>query len=77
MSVCQHFFGSTVLGKKGQIVIPIETRNKVKWSEGDKILVFGLNNGMIVLTKLDQVKEFTARLEKKVQEVKRYIKKTS
>ena len=70
------FFGSTTIGKKGQLVIPMETRNKMFWKEGDKLLVFGLENGMVVLTKLDQVKEFANRLETKMKEVKRYIKKT-
>jgi len=70
------FFGSTTIGKKGQVVIPVETRNKMTWQEGDKILVFGLKNGMVVLTKLDQVKRFATHLEKKMNEVKQYIKKT-
>ena len=69
------FFGSTTLGKKGQVVVPMETRTKMAWKEGDKILVFGLNNGMVVLTKLDQVKQFATRLEKKMNEVKQYINK--
>lgn len=70
------FFGSTTIGKKGQLVIPMETRTKLVWKEGDKLLVFGLENGMVVLTKLDQVKEFANRLETKMNEVKKYIKKT-
>ena len=69
------FFGSTTLGKKGQTVIPMETRKKLAWKEGDKLLVFGLKNGMVVLTKLDQVRELANHLEKKMNKVKQYIKK--
>ena len=69
------FFGSTTIGKKGQVVIPMETRTKMSWKEGDKLLVFGMENGMIVLTKLDQVKDLAVRLENKMNEVKKYIKK--
>ena len=69
------FFGTTTIGKKGQAVIPMETRKELSWQEGDKLLVFGLENGMVLLTKLDQVKELAKRLEKKMHEVKRYIKK--
>ena len=74
MKNCGNFFGSTTIGKKGQIVIPMETRNKMAWKEGDKLLVFGLKNGTVVLTKLDQVKQFADNLEKKMKKVKQYIK---
>lgn len=74
MKNSEKFFGTTVLGKKGQVVIPMDTRTKMLWEEGDKLLVFGLENGMVVLTKLDQVKEFTDRLEKKLKKIKQYIK---
>lgn len=75
MKSFDQFFGSTTLGKKGQIVIPMETRKKMSWREGDKVLVFGLKNGAVVLTKLDRLKQFVSRLEKKTDEVKKYIKK--
>ena len=70
-----NFHGSTVIGKKGQIVIPMETRKNMGWKEGEKLLVFGLKNGTVVLARLDQVKRFTAQLEKKVNAVKKYLKK--
>jgi AbrB family looped-hinge helix DNA binding protein len=69
------FFGSTTLGKKGQAVIPMETRKVMSWEEGDKLLVFGMENGMVVLTKLNQVQELANHLEKKMKAVKQYIKK--
>ena len=69
------FFGSTTIGKKGQVVIPMETRKAMNWEESDKLLVFGMENGMVVLTKLDQVQEFADHLEKKMKAVKQYIKK--
>ena len=69
------FFGSTTVGKKGQVVIPVETRKQMAWKDGDKILVFGLKKGIVVLTKLDQVKQFASSLEKKMKKVKQYIKK--
>jgi len=75
MKNLDKFFGSTTVGKKGQVVIPIETRKKMAWEEGDKLLVFGLKNGMVVLTKLDQVRQVADRLEKKMKKVKQYIKK--
>ena len=69
------FFGSTTVGKKGQVVIPMENRKAMSWDEGDKLLVFGLENGMVVVTKLDQVQEFADHLKKKMNAVNQYIKK--
>jgi len=76
MQKIRKFFGSTTIGKKGQVVIPMETRNKMKWKESDKLLVFGLDNGIVVLTKLDHVKQLAIQLEKKLVTVKKYIKKS-
>jgi len=70
------FFGSTTLGKKGQVVIPAETRKKMGWKESDQLLVFGMENGMVVLTKLKHVKEFADRLEKKMSKINQIISKS-
>jgi len=75
MKNIDKFFGTTTIGKKGQIVIPMETRKKMLWKEGDKLLVFGLTNGTVVITKLDKIKEITSHLEKKLESVNKYIKK--
>lgn len=76
MKLCDEFFGSTTIGKKGQIVVPMETRTKMVWKEGDKLLVFGLDNGMVILTKLDKVQQFATHLEKRMKKVKQFIKKS-
>lgn len=75
MKNLDKFFGSTTVGKKGQVVIPMETRKKMSWEEGDKLLVFGLENGVVVLTKIDKLQEFASRLEKKINKVNQVIKK--
>jgi len=75
MKNIDKFFGTTTIGKKGQVVIPMETRKKMLWKEGDKLLVFGLTNGTVVITKLDKIKEITSHLEKKLDSVNKYIKK--
>ena len=69
------FFGSTTLGKKGQVVIPMETRNDMKWEDGEKLLVFGMDNGMVILTTLAHAQELTSALEKKANTMKNYIDK--
>jgi AbrB family looped-hinge helix DNA binding protein len=76
MKNIDKFFGSTTVGKKGQVVIPMETRKKMAWKESDKLLVFGLENGVVVLTKIDKLQEFANRLEKKINKVNQLIKKS-
>lgn len=76
MKNIENFFGTTTIGKKGQVVIPMETRKKMSWKEGDKLLVFGLKNGAVVITKLDKIKEIATHLEKKLDSVNKYIKKS-
>ncbi len=77
MKKTDTFFGSTTIGKKGQVVVPMETRRAMRWKEGDKLLVFGLPNGVVVVTKLDKLKEFASHLEKKINKVRQYIKKAN
>ena len=75
MNYCD-FFGSTTVGKKGQVVIPIETRKKMKWKEGEKLLVFGLKNGTVALTKLGHAKALAKQMEKKISKVNKYLAKS-
>lgn len=36
------FFGSTTVGDRGQIVLPVELRKKYQIKTGDKLLVIGM-----------------------------------
>ncbi|CAN5588443.1 hypothetical protein BH11ARM2_BH11ARM2_04170 [soil metagenome] len=53
-----HFFGSSTIGERGQIVIPAEARAEMGMSPGDKILVIRhpMNKGLM-LFKLDSMRE--------------------
>ncbi|MDV4151439.1 helix-turn-helix domain-containing protein [Clostridium sp. AL.422] len=37
----KYFFGTVLVGERGQIVIPKEARDKFKISSGDKLLILG------------------------------------
>jgi AbrB family looped-hinge helix DNA binding protein len=70
----KKFYGSTIIGEKGQVVIPKEAREDLKLKKGDKLLVFGMGD-MIALMKFSNLKKFMEYLEKHLKSLKEIIKK--
>jgi len=58
------FYGSTTVGERGQITIPIEAREQFKIEPGDKLLVFGHAEKGIGLMKATRLNNFAAELFK-------------
>jgi len=56
------FFGSTIVGERGQITIPKEARDVFNINEGDKILVFGDINKGLGLIKASKLNGFASKL---------------
>ena len=55
----RHYFGSTVVGEKGQIVVPAEARRALGLEPGDKVMVFGEPyHGELTLMRADVVAEY-------------------
>ncbi len=73
----KRFYGTAALGEKGQIVIPHEARKKMKIKKGDRLLVFGAHEDMLVLTTLSHVEKIAAHLEQKLKKIDTLIKETS
>ena len=58
----QRYYGSTVIGEKGQIVIPAEARKAFRLSPGDKVMVFGHEfHGVMSVMRADVVAEYVSR----------------
>jgi AbrB family looped-hinge helix DNA binding protein len=58
----QKYHGSTVIGEKGQIVIPAEARKAFHLNPGDKVMVFGNeHHGRIIIMRADVVAEYVSR----------------
>ncbi len=51
------FYGTAVVGTKGQIVIPNEARKKYNLNPGDQLVVFGGEGGVLAIMKSDKLKD--------------------
>jgi len=57
--------GTTVVGERGQIVIPLEVRERMKLKKGDKLLVFTKHDKFIGLIKADQIDQVLDKITEK------------
>ena len=71
----KEFYGTTTLGKKGQVVIPAEARSTMKLKEGEKLLVFGMGDDMVAFCKANQLEKFASQLSKRLETIRKVIKK--
>ena len=71
----KHFYGTASLGEKGQVVIPNDARQDMKLKKGDRLLVFGMSDDMLVLAKLSQIEKIASHLSKDLKMIDEVIKK--
>ncbi len=64
-----HLVGATVMGARGQVVIPKEFRDKFELAEGGRLVVMQHGDGPILLLPEGQMREFVASMSKRVSEV--------
>ncbi len=67
------FYGTATVGEKGQIVIPAEAREALKIDKGEKMLVFGMGNDMLVITKLSKVEQIAKHLASKLDRIRQAL----
>ena len=77
----QKFWGNSIVGEKGQIVIPANARKEFNLTAGDQVVVFGNTKIMHVVKSnqldvvFDTVAEcFTEKLETIHQDIKKELK---
>ena len=73
----QKFYGTTTLGEKGQVVVPAEARTSMKLGKGEKLLVFGMGEDMLILSKISNLEKFASHLAKKLEAIQNIIDKTN
>ena len=69
------FYGTSVLGERGQIVIPAEARRAANLEPGTKIIVLGGSGGkMLMLAKADSIAEMMATMMDHMSRLEKLIK---
>lgn len=66
----QHgkFYGSTVMGERGQVVIPAEAREEIGIEPGEKFLVLGnKRKGIVILLKSEVMTKFADMMFRKTR----------
>ena len=66
----RHFYGSTTIGEKGQVVVPAEARKQMGLKTGDKLLVFGMGRKMIAFAKAEQLEKMAEHLSAKLEGIR-------
>ncbi|TGE34676.1 AbrB/MazE/SpoVT family DNA-binding domain-containing protein [Desulfosporosinus sp. Sb-LF] len=62
------FYGSTVMGERGQIVIPAEAREEIGIEPGEKLVVLGnKRRGVVILFKSDVMTRFADMMFRKAR----------
>ena len=72
------FFGSSTIGEKGQVVIPVEGRQTLDLNHGDKLIFMGdIDKGVLLAAKAEVFEEQMSKLQASFQSVREQIKKKS
>lgn len=72
----KKFFGTATVGEKGQVVIPAEARESMRLKKGDKLLAFGVGDGIFALVKIDSLESLAAHLNQELSGIKDVLKNT-
>ncbi len=70
----EKFFGTTLVSKKGQVVIPAKAREAANIKEGEQLLVFSMGPEMITLMKLSKVESMASHLSEKLEMMRKIVK---
>lgn len=69
----EKFFGSSVIGERGQIVIPAKAREELSIKPGDEFIFFGHHN-MLHLIKASELNTFLDTMTAKFSKMRESIK---
>ena len=69
------FYGSTTVGERGQIVLPITLRRDLNINKGDTLIVIGNHHNLITLVNHDTMEKYLGVLSENITELRSKIKK--
>ena len=70
-------FGSTTVGPRGQVVIPVDARRELDIDVGTKLLVFGHFGGRgLIFVKVEAVEELLNIMSRRLTEFTKVLKET-
>jgi AbrB family looped-hinge helix DNA binding protein len=70
------FYGSTTVGERGQIVLPVKLRNDLQLKKGDKLIVVGNpTSSHISLINAESMDEFLETMTQNINQMREKIKK--
>ncbi len=61
-----HLMGSTLVGERGQVVIPKDIRDRLHLKAGDKLMVMVHKNGPIMLVPIEQMQKMIRQMSEHV-----------
>lgn len=64
-----HMYGSVTVNAKGQIVIPVEARERLWLKPGDQLIVTGKGDHMVWLIKASNLMDFVAMMQKDMSQL--------
>ena len=68
------YIGTSVVGDRGQIVIPKELRDDVRLKPGDRVVMFRHQSGPIVMMPMDAMKNFMKAMSSKLTSLQGLMK---
>ena len=70
-------FGSTTVGPRGQLVIPVEARKELRIDVGSKLLVFShFGNRGLIFVKVEAVEELLNIMSRRLDEITKVVRET-
>jgi AbrB family looped-hinge helix DNA binding protein len=66
-----HLMGATVLGERGQLVIPKDIRERLKLKSGARLLVMNQEGGPIIIFPLEKMQSMLDMMTKQLTETLR------
>lgn len=68
------FMGTTVVGERGQVVIPKEVRDNLELKAGSRLVVLQHPKGGIIMLPLEQMRDVMDTMTKQFQDIKKSLK---